>query len=665
MNDRIHPLHLLSTRRLAGHAVRAGALLWTALAGLPQAHATPDIDPDAICTTCEDPPPDPGPERQPPPVAEPWQWKYSAIFGDGGPVDNRMLYGIEASEFFATADEWAEEGYLLLDLDVAVHGNRVYYSGVFERSDESWFVYVLPWNELLLQHERLPDHHLIDLESYAHSGTRWYVGLWREGEKDQTILPPDTWAVFNADVVALAQQGHLVNDVEVFVEGGRELVFGLLDDEGSSAYEQWVTAWNPFGKFWTERVPRNERIVDMDAYVTADGSWAYAGFWRPGTGPTELVGATEYWVVDRKVDELAGEGKYPIQIEMEANFQPPPGVAAAFHDRLDGKVMGYSYAFAEHGEITAVGGFGHARGAFEVDHPALRMTADTMHDIASTTKTVTGVAFMHLLESQIPPAVPPGTPAFANALDAALDQPFVGILADELDLEAWQYGANVGMITLRQLLQHRSGWGGKGWMGPSSCQGDRLAAVKALAQTGAPKLGAYQYFNLNFCVLALMIESMTGQSYEEYVASVLEPMSVSMDCQPYTGADRILYYDGTNLAKTGYVGESSGSLVGVCGYGGLQSSARTAIEYLMGVAHDATLLPQTRQVMLTQNLGWFDNGPADSHNGAIGQSNGRGNSTGVLLLPDDTQALLFVNTALPGLDAEFVMRDGYVRTTLY
>jgi D-alanyl-D-alanine carboxypeptidase len=131
--------------------------------------------------------------------------------------------------------------------------------------------------------------------------------------------------------------------------------------------------------------------------------------------------------------------------------------------------------------------------------------------IASISKVITATVVLQLVEDDV----------------LRLDQPVGELLARHVGVDLAQ--PLIATITPRQLLSHTSGFpdydstffGG----GARSCE---EAAQRGLSGDllGAPGT-VYNYSNLNFCLLSLLIEAFTGQRYERVVNDrLLEPLGI-------------------------------------------------------------------------------------------------------------------------------------------
>ena len=168
-------------------------------------------------------------------------------------------------------------------------------------------------------------------------------------------------------------------------------------------------------------------------------------------------------------------------------------------------VPGLAYAVVVDGEITSVG----ARGVLRIGGDA-EVTPDTPFVIGSISKSFTALAVMQLVE--------------AGKID--LDNEVSHYLDGFSDRPA-------GVITIRQLLSHTSGFStlqGNASRPDATGQKDELArAVDQLAEvTPAYEPGQeWDYSNANYYILGRLIEVVSGQEYQAYVATnILEPVGM-------------------------------------------------------------------------------------------------------------------------------------------
>ncbi len=188
---------------------------------------------------------------------------------------------------------------------------------------------------------------------------------------------------------------------------------------------------------------------------------------------------------------------------MDASFRLLGDRITEAMDRLHvpGVAVGVLHAGTEH-----VAGFG----VTNVDHP-LPVDADTLFQIGSTTKTITGTAAMRLVEK--------------GKLD--LDAP-VRTYLPNLRLSNSDVASRV---TMRHLFTHTAGWVGD-YFDFTGAGDDALAKmVLRLAdlEQRTPLGAVWSYNNSGFYLAGRVLEIITGTTYEEAVEQlVLHPLGMTM-----------------------------------------------------------------------------------------------------------------------------------------
>jgi CubicO group peptidase (beta-lactamase class C family) len=166
-------------------------------------------------------------------------------------------------------------------------------------------------------------------------------------------------------------------------------------------------------------------------------------------------------------------------------------------------IPGMALGIVEDGQIAYLQGFGVA------DFSGRDVTPQTPFYIASLTKSFTALAVMQLVE--------------AGKID--LDAPVQTYLTwfELADKEA------SAKITVRNLLNHTSGIsekdGNRFW---SSEQGlEEFVRGFHTVELAQPVGSTYQYSNINFGIAGLIVETVSGQSYADYVTEhILEPLDM-------------------------------------------------------------------------------------------------------------------------------------------
>ncbi|MBE0685117.1 MAG: beta-lactamase family protein [Anaerolineaceae bacterium] len=155
-------------------------------------------------------------------------------------------------------------------------------------------------------------------------------------------------------------------------------------------------------------------------------------------------------------------------------------------------IPGLALAITQGDQITFSKGYGKAGGGRIV-------TPDTPFYIGSQSKSFTALSIMQLVEQgklELNTSVQTYLPWFQVA-----------------DPQASQ------LITIRQLLQHTSGLSEEGYVADFPPDTDLETMVRDLSRANitAPVGSKMQYFNQGYSTLGLIIETVTGQSYGEYI----------------------------------------------------------------------------------------------------------------------------------------------------
>jgi len=325
------------------------------------------------------------------------------------------------------------------------------------------------------------------------------------------------------------------------------------------------------------------------------------------------------------------------------------GRVGAQMEQLLGKypIPGASIAIAYKGELVYQRGYGMA--VMETNTPA---TPQTVFRIASISKPVTAVAVLKLFENELP-----------QALDRKVFGPD-GLLPDSAYPEfANPRDPRVLKVTLRDLLQHTSGWGATDYdpqydlidiartmnvKAPASAR-DVIAFMLKQRSLDVPPGVEVHYSNFGYNILGRIIEYKSGKSYEQAVQElVFKPAGVSSaviaaDKRVQRVANETVYYDDPRWppvpdqdgsGATGAESYFGFHLQAMDAHGGWAATAADLVRFVdaaQGTAKGAALLkPETVALMKQRNgampdnnngLGWvvtkMDGVNIISHSGAL------------------------------------------------
>lgn len=199
-------------------------------------------------------------------------------------------------------------------------------------------------------------------------------------------------------------------------------------------------------------------------------------------------------------------------------------VMAAIADDSKDRLPGYAGAVAIHGRIVYSGAAGLADVA-----SARAATSQTRFRIYSSSKSIGAVAAMILAES--------------GKLD--LDAPVSTYLPD--------LPAHVGVVTVRQILAHRSGirhYRDGEWdsVSKSDCTGPRQALPAFVGDPleFAPGSG-YRYTTYGYVLLSAVVEAAAGQTFDEFVRErIFKPagmVATAIEGRPMADDEVATFYD--------------------------------------------------------------------------------------------------------------------------
>jgi D-alanyl-D-alanine carboxypeptidase len=195
-----------------------------------------------------------------------------------------------------------------------------------------------------------------------------------------------------------------------------------------------------------------------------------------------------------------------VVVDDAGNTSPNASAWAVFDDRMARRLSGNwsaSVAVMIDGEIVHTAAFGERiAGTGEAAEPTDRFR------IASISKTVTAITTLRLVEQGL----------------LTLDDPVGPLIAEHLGLT--DHDADAAGVTVRELLSHTAGFP----KGADMVFGDGAASCSEIASRAMASMvggGGYNYSNVGYCVLTMLIEAVTGKAYERVVDDeLLEPLGI-------------------------------------------------------------------------------------------------------------------------------------------
>lgn len=247
-------------------------------------------------------------------------------------------------------------------------------------------------------------------------------------------------------------------------------------------------------------------------------------------GPSVAAGGERILPEDVEADLPAGEEVAVAQlftVDDAGNAAPNRSGWEAFDDQLGRRLVpadvSASVAVMVDGRIVHQAAFGErVAGSGEPVE-----TTDRFR-IASISKTITAIVTMQLVEAGV----------------LTLDEPVGPIVADHLGLTV--YDADVRTMTVRELLSHTAGFPQHERTffsnGASSCVDAATQGLRSGVRSG----DGFDYSNMGYCVLGILIEAATGKTYERVVYErLLTPLGISGMRMPSTyelGPDEVSHH---------------------------------------------------------------------------------------------------------------------------
>ncbi len=206
----------------------------------------------------------------------------------------------------------------------------------------------------------------------------------------------------------------------------------------------------------------------------------------------------------------------PVAATSQADAQLFSAIDADLRDQMRQiGLPGMSLGIVRGGEIAHLQGFGDA------DDAGRAVTPQTPFAIGSMTKSFTALAVMQLVEAR------------RVDLDAPVQRYLPRFQLTDPDAS--------GRITVRHLLNQTSGIPAtSSYMGhpddsPAALQ-DAVSSFRSMTLDRPPG-GSFEYANANFTILGLLIATVSGQTYEQYLADhVLTPLGMSNSYMSVTQA---------------------------------------------------------------------------------------------------------------------------------
>jgi CubicO group peptidase (beta-lactamase class C family) len=282
-----------------------------------------------------------------------------------------------------------------------------------------------------------------------------------------------------------------------------------------------------------------------------------------------------------------------------ASRESPPDYAVIDHyvqnEMKQTRMPGVALGIVKADEVVHLEGFG------EADSSGRKVTPQTPFIIGSLSKSFTALAVMQLVE------------AGKVELDAPVQRylPWFRVADEEASAR----------ITVGELLNHTSGLsrasGGEALLKEDSSKGALETAVRSLStvELDRPVGKSFEYSNLNYTTLALIVQTVSGESYEHYVKEhILTPLKMKdsymfvPEAKRHGLATGHQYWFGWPFSGGGIEGNRAATPSGY-----ISSSARDMSHYLIAQLNGGRY--RGAQVLSAEGIAEMHQGTANMHVG--------------------------------------------------
>jgi hypothetical protein len=310
----------------------------------------------------------------------------------------------------------------------------------------------------------------------------------------------------------------------------------------------------------------------------------------------------------------AGEGRYVVAAALLGGSLSLAGNTIQFDvelfeqnilNAMTGQAVGWAYSIAFGGQIESSGAFGSARTA--ADPPATAQSANKQMHVVSISKMLSTIVILRQLEE----------------LGLGPDETFAQYLPSD-----WTIDPGVELLTFRDLMTHRTGFGQQGF----GCgSGNPYASLRTYAASPLPFSRSFSYCNSNFGMLRVLAAGLNGidpADFPEFSADqltaaafIIEAQSlygsigVSTDCAP-SDPTQTAQYTFPDSGNPGFI-EPDRSLA--CGGIGFFISANDLVGVMTTLRNTQELMfTETRREMEDGSLGFMSPANYAFPNGAFG-----------------------------------------------
>ena len=407
--------------------------------------------------------------------------RFSAIW-EKRPYKFVTSHGLTSKKYQAYFNKYTKLGYRLTDISGYQAGNSIRYAVVFEKKGGAgWLSKSGMTNsqyQKFFNESTKKGYRLTFIDGFSYKGQSRYSAIFeKKSGPSYRAKHGMTSSQYQSSFSSYAKKGYYISLVSGHSLGGKPRFAAIWEKKGSGPSYHNLSAYGLQSRF-TNLHYKGYKLKGISAY-SDNGKARYVGIWKS-------FGAKS--ATQRKIDAA-----------LKAHMKKY-------------KLPGVSIAITKDECLVYASGYGNAD--IERKKPAHALN---LFRVASVSKPLTTLGIMKLI----------GQGKFT--MDDTVFGP--GALLGT-KYGKWPYKSGIVDITVRNLLEHTSGWSNDG--GDVMFKGELKNHAQIMAfmlnKRGLKRMAGAddEYLNFGYTVLGRVIEKFSGQSYENYLRNkIFRPAGIS------------------------------------------------------------------------------------------------------------------------------------------
>jgi hypothetical protein len=286
-------------------------LPWTQLdnqsAPSPYGLLFPSVSPFSFCPSCTD------------------SKQYIGVLRAGSSIEVRIK-SVGWSAFVAAWAARTADAFRLTQIETFFENNQQQFVGIFTRSTGALdvagpddLVNVTSWAQLSSKIAALRDanRRLVDVVTYLEGSTRHFVGVFRPGTDQQTVIQVLGGDAFTQQWDTLSNQNLRLTSLTTYDAGGGQRQYIGAFRAGSDGYALWSgMGWTAFTNAWATLRAQGLRLVDIESFPVG-AQRQYTGVYRSGSDGDALFSTNSYASYVQQMEHWAIPGLRLTDLHVE------------------------------------------------------------------------------------------------------------------------------------------------------------------------------------------------------------------------------------------------------------------------------------------------------------------------------------------------------------